>query len=99
MLKIKRGDIAICKALVPPRYLARYQLLHGYNSNRIESSKQTIHQIDALVESVDERAEHNKGAMMNGIEQTQRVIKNFEVDLEKHEAKKRSLRMLGRTTI
>ncbi len=40
----------------------------------------------------DERgAECNKGATMNEIEQTQRVIKNFEVDLEKHKAKKKKL--------
>ncbi len=32
---------------------------------------------------VHERAELDRGAMMNGIEQTQRVIKNFELDLEK----------------
>ena len=47
MLKIRKGDIAICKAVIPPRYLAWYQLLHGYNSNWIETSKHTIHQIDA----------------------------------------------------
>ena len=37
VLKIRKGDIAICKAIIPPRYLAWYQKLHGYNSNQIES--------------------------------------------------------------
>ena len=33
--------------------------------------------------------------MMNEIEQTQRVIKNFEVDLEKHKVKKKKLENVG----
>jgi len=44
---------------------------------------------------VNERAELNRGAVMNGIEQTQRVIKNFEVDLEQHKAKKKKLENVG----
>ena len=48
VLKIRKGDIAICKATIPPRYLAWYQKLHGYNSNQIESSKRTTHQSTLL---------------------------------------------------
>ena len=32
---------------------------------------------------------------MNGIKQTQRVIKNFELDLDKHKAKKQKLANVG----
>ena len=51
VLKIKKGGIIACKALIPPRYLARYQALSGYHSDRIESGKQTAHRIDLSVES------------------------------------------------
>jgi hypothetical protein len=37
----------------------------------------------------------HRGAMMNGIEQTQQVIKNFELDLEKHKGKKQKLENVG----
>ena len=50
VLKIKKGGIIACKALIPPRYLARYQALSGYHSDRIESGKQTTHKIDLSVE-------------------------------------------------
>jgi len=56
VLKIKKGGIIACKALIPPRYLARYTALIGYHSNRIESGKQTIHQIDLSVESTQQSA-------------------------------------------
>ena len=51
VLKIKKGGIIACKALIPPRYLARYTALSGYHSDRIESGKQTTHKIDLSVES------------------------------------------------
>ena len=51
VLKIKKGGIIACKALIPPRYLARYPTLSEYHSDRIESSKQTTHKIDLSVES------------------------------------------------
>ena len=51
VLKIKKGGIIACKALIPPRYLALYTALHGYHSDRIESGKQTTHKIDLSVES------------------------------------------------
>ena len=51
VLKIKKGGIIACKALIPPRYIARYTALSGYHSDRIESGKQTMHQIDFTVES------------------------------------------------
>ena len=56
VLKIKKGGIIACKALIPPRYLARYTALSGYHSDRIESGKQTIHQIDLSVESTQQSA-------------------------------------------
>jgi len=51
VLKIKKGGIIACKALIPPRYLARYTALSGYHSDRIESVQQTTHKIDLSVES------------------------------------------------
>ena len=51
VLKIKKGGIIACKAIINPRYLARYQALNGYHSDRIESGKQTAHRIDLSVES------------------------------------------------
>ena len=51
VLKINKGGIIACKALIPPRYLARYTALSGYHSDRIESGKQTTHKIDLSVES------------------------------------------------
>jgi hypothetical protein len=51
VLKIKKGGIIACKALILPWYLAWYTALSGYHLNRIESGKQTIHQIDLSVES------------------------------------------------
>ena len=56
LLKIKKGDIATCKAIIPPEYLARYQQLHGHNGNRIESSKQCSEQIDLSVASAQDSA-------------------------------------------
>ena len=56
VLKIKKGGIGVCKAVIPPQYLARYTLLNGQNYNRIETSKRTIHQIDLSVESTQQSA-------------------------------------------
>ena len=56
VLKIKKGGIGVCKAVIPPQYLARYTLLNGHNYNRIESNKRTIHQIDVSVESTQQSA-------------------------------------------
>ena len=56
LLKIKKGDIATCKAIIPPEYLARYQQLHGHNGDRIESSKRCSDQIDLTVASVQDSA-------------------------------------------
>ena len=48
-----------------------------------ETQKEILQLLIKNDREVDERgAELNKGAMMNGIEQTQWVIKNFEIDLE-----------------
>ncbi len=44
---------------------------------------------------VHKQAELDRGAMMNGIEQTQQVIKNFELDLDKYKAKKQKLENVG----
>ena len=35
VLKIKKGGIIDCKALIPPRYLAQYTALSGYHSNAV----------------------------------------------------------------
>ena len=58
------------------------------SSNEIQ--KEILQLITKNDHDVDERANLNKSATMNGIEQTQRVIMNFEVDLEKHKAKKKN---------
>ena len=51
VLKIKKGGIIACKALIPPWYLARYTALSGYHSDCIESGTQTTHKFDLSVES------------------------------------------------
>jgi hypothetical protein len=56
-----------------------------------ETQKEILMLLTKNDREVPERAELDRGAMMNGIEQTQRVIKNFELDLEKHKAKKQKL--------
>jgi hypothetical protein len=54
-----------------------------------ETQKEILMLLTKNDREVHERAElDHRGAMMNGIEQTQRVIKNFELDLEKHKGKK-----------
>ena len=56
-----------------------------------ETQKEILMLLTKNDREVHERAELDRGAMMNGIEQNQRVIKNFESDLEKHKAKKQKL--------
>ena len=56
LLKIKKGDIAICKAIIPSEYLARYQKLHGHHGHCIESSKQCLDHIDLSVASAQQSA-------------------------------------------
>ena len=56
LLKIKKGDIAICKAIIPSEYLARYQKLQANHGHRIESSKQCKDHIDLTVASAQQSA-------------------------------------------
>jgi hypothetical protein len=56
VLKIKKGGIGVCKAVIPPRYLAWYTALNDYHSICIESGKRTIHHIDQSVESSQQLA-------------------------------------------
>jgi hypothetical protein len=54
LLKIKKGDIAICKAIIPHEYSARYQQLHVHYGNCIESIKQCKDHIDLTVASAQQ---------------------------------------------
>jgi predicted DNA-binding protein YlxM (UPF0122 family) len=64
-------------------------------SSSNETQKEILQLLTKNDHDVDERADLNKSATMNGIEQTQRVIMNFEVDLEKHKAKKKNFENVG----
>ena len=57
-----------------------------------ETQKEILQLLTKNDREVDERGvKLNKGATMNDIKQTQQVISNFEIDLEKHRAKKKKL--------
>jgi hypothetical protein len=48
-LKIKKGDIALCKAAIPNRYRERYLALLDSGKGRIESKKHSNQSIDESV--------------------------------------------------
>ena len=64
-------------------------------SSSNETQKEILKLLTKNDREVTEQAQLDRGAMMNGIEQTQRVIKNFELDLDKHKAKKQKLENVG----
>ena len=65
-------------------------------SSSNETQKEILQLLTKNDHEVDERGvKLNKGATMNDIKQTQRVISNFEIDLEKHKAKKKKLENAG----
>jgi hypothetical protein len=56
VLKIKKADIAVCKAAIPDRYLARYQALYDSGKGRIDSKKRLSKSIGESVSSLQESA-------------------------------------------
>jgi hypothetical protein len=49
LLKIKKGDIAICNAFIPPRYLARYKALYESGQVRMVLKKRASQSIEESV--------------------------------------------------
>ncbi len=56
VLKIKKADIAVCKAAIPDRYLARYQALYDSGKGRINSKKPLSKSTGESVASLQESA-------------------------------------------
>jgi hypothetical protein len=56
VLKIKKADIAVCKAAIPDRYLARYQGLYDSGKRWIDSKKRSSESIGESVSSLQESA-------------------------------------------
>ncbi len=55
-LKIKKADIAVCKAAIPDRYLARYQALYDSGKGQIGSKKRLSKSIGESVSLLQESA-------------------------------------------
>jgi hypothetical protein len=56
VLKIKKADIAVCKAAIPDRYLARYQALYDSGKGRINLKKRSSKFIGESVALLQESA-------------------------------------------
>ena len=56
VLKIKKGDIAVCKAVITARYLARYKALYDSSQRQMDSKKRASKCIEKSVASLQEAA-------------------------------------------
>jgi hypothetical protein len=56
VLKIKKADIAVCKAAIPDRYLARYQALYDSGKGQINLKKRSSKSIGESVSLLQESA-------------------------------------------
>ncbi len=61
MLKIKGGDIGVCKAAIPDQFLKRYQKLYDSGRGRIDSKKRLS---DHMYESVALQQESAVGNLL-----------------------------------
>ena len=67
VLKIKKGYIALCKALIPDRYCEKYLALLQFGKGRLESKKRSAQSIDKSVALAQESSVGNLLKNMGGV--------------------------------